>query len=297
MVKSMTGYGRGEYSCSRYDISIELKAVNHRYNDIAIHMPRYMSFLEEDMKRLIRNNIKRGRIDIYVDIEETDESAFNIDVNLPLAKEYKKALEKIRVELNIEQEIDLKDIISGPDMIKVERKTSEDDKLWKSIEVALGFAVDEALNMKILEGLNLKEDMLIRLDDIEEKIDDLEKIVPIVVSEYKEKLENRLEELMKDDEKIKESVDQYILANEVANFAEKSDVSEEITRLRSHLVQYRSILEEKDVIGRKLDFLIQEINREINTIGSKSGDVQIVREVVYIKSEIEKLREQVQNIE
>lgn len=297
MVKSMTGYGRGEYNCRRYNIDIELKAINHRYNDIVVHMPRYMYFLEEDIKNLVKKDIKRGRVDIYVNIEYTDEASFDIDVNLPLAREYKQALESIVEGLEIDSSIDLKDIIGGPDIISIQRESLEDDELWMALKAALELAIEEAVEMKKIEGLNLKKDMLDRLNKIEEKIHALEKRVPLVVKEYKNKLESRIEELLSESKNSSVNVDKYILANEVANFADKSDISEELTRLISHIEQYRNILSEENLIGRKLDFLIQEINREINTIGSKSGDIQIVKEVVYIKSEIEKLREQVQNIE
>ena len=293
LIKSMTGFGRGEYLGDSYNFKIEIKAVNNRYSDISIRMPRYMNFLEDKIKKEIKDEIGRGRVDVYINLEYIDESSLNIQVDLPLAKKSMEALENLTEELDLKENIRISELMNVSDLIKIERKILDEDELWESLKKALREAVDDIVQMKKVEGNALKIDMLNRLELIESTIFEIEKRAYFVVDEYKDKLEERIEDLLGSEIKI----DDERLANEIVIYADKYDVSEELTRLKSHIDQFRNITKEDEPVGRKLDFLIQELNREINTIGSKSSDIEITQNVVEIKSEIEKIREQVQNVE
>lgn len=289
----MTGFGRGEFLGDSYNFKVEIKAVNHRYNDISIRMPRYMNFLEEKIKKEIKEEIGRGRVDVYINLEYVDESSLNIEVDLPLARESMKALETLNDDLKLNDSIGISDLMGVSDLIKIERKIVDEDQLWKSLKKALDEAVNDIVSMKTAEGNALKIDMLERLEEVDGIVNVIEKRASYVVDEYRSKLEERIDELLGDDL----DRDDERLAHEVVIFADKCDINEELTRLKSHIDQFRSITEEEEPVGRKLDFLIQELNRETNTIGSKSSDIEITQKVVEIKSEIEKIREQVQNVE
>lgn len=289
----MTGFGRGESSNEVYNFKVEIKAVNHRYNDIVVKMPRHISYLEENVKKIIKTEINRGKIDVYINLDYINESAIDIKVDIPLAKSYKYVLEKLSEELELEENIRLFNILGLSEIIKTERKELDEDIAWTCLKEALNMALRDIMNMKAVEGEELKNDMISKLDRIETIVLEIEERSPLVVLEYKGKLRERIGELLDKDINI----DEDRIASEVAIFADKSNINEEIVRLKSHVKQFLSILNEKDAIGRKLDFLIQEMNREINTIGSKANDMLISQNVVEIKSELEKIREQVQNIE
>nr|WP_244969133.1 YicC/YloC family endoribonuclease [Tissierella praeacuta] len=289
----MTGFGRGESSNEVYNFKVEIKAVNHRYNDIVVKMPRHISYLEENVKKIIKTEINRGKIDVYINLDYINESAIDIKVDIPLAKSYKYVLEKLSEELELEENIRLFNILGLSEIIKTERKELDEDIAWTCLKEALNMALRDIMNMKVVEGEELKNDMISKLDRIETIVLEIEERSPLVVLEYKGKLRERIGELLDKDINI----DEDRIASEVAIFADKSNINEEIVRLKSHVKQFLSILNEKDAIGRKLDFLIQEMNREINTIGSKANDMLISQNVVEIKSELEKIREQVQNIE
>ncbi|WP_333637738.1 YicC/YloC family endoribonuclease [Tissierella praeacuta] len=293
IIKSMTGFGRGESSNEVYNFKVEIKAVNHRYNDIVVKMPRHISYLEENVKKIIKTEINRGKIDVYINLDYINESAIDIKVDIPLAKSYKDVLEKLSEELELEENIRLFNILGLSEIIKTERKELDEDIAWTCLKEALNMALRDIMNMKVVEGEELKNDMISKLDRIETIVLEIEERSPLVVLEYKGKLKERIGELLDKDINI----DEDRIASEVAIFADKSNINEEIVRLKSHVKQFLSILNEKDAIGRKLDFLIQEMNREINTIGSKANDMLISQNVVEIKSELEKIREQVQNIE
>ncbi|MBU5254691.1 YicC/YloC family endoribonuclease [Tissierella praeacuta] len=293
IIKSMTGFGRGESSNEVYNFKVEIKAVNHRYNDIVVKMPRHISYLEENVKKIIKTEINRGKIDVYINLDYINESAIDIKVDIPLAKSYKYVLEKLSEELELEENIRLFNILGLSEIIKTERKELDEDIAWTCLKEALNMALRDIMNMKVVEGEELKNDMISKLDRIETIVLEIEERSPLVVLEYKGKLRERIGELLDKDINI----DEDRIASEVAIFADKSNINEEIVRLKSHVKQFLSILNEKDAIGRKLDFLIQEMNREINTIGSKANDMLISQNVVEIKSELEKIREQVQNIE
>lgn len=293
MIKSMTGFGRGEYTDGLYSFKVEIKAVNHRYNDISIRMPKHISYLEEKIKRTIKKEISRGKIDVYINLEYVEESSVDVKVDINLAKSYKNALELLCEELDLESDIRINNILAMSDIIKIERKVLDEDEIWMCLKESLKLSLKDIMTMKISEGEELKKDMVSHLDKISEFLTIIEERSPLVVLEYKEKLKERISNLL--DNNIE--IDEDKINSEIVYFADKSNVNEEIIRLKSHLKQFASILDENNPVGRKLDFLIQELNREINTIGAKASDVLICENVVEIKSEIEQIREQVQNVE
>lgn len=293
MVKSMTGFGRGEFSNELYNLKVEIKSVNHRYNDIIIKMPRHISYLEEKIKKIIKSEIHRGKIDVYINLEYINESAIEIKVDVPLARTYKSALEELSTELNLTENVRLYNLLGLSDIIKTERKELDEDMIWFSLKEALNIALNDIMSMKSAEGEELKEDISLKLLAIQNLVLDIEERSPLVVLEYKDKLRERIRELL--DKDI--SIDEDRITSEVVMFADKCNINEEIVRLKSHIKQFVSILNESNSIGKKLDFLIQEMNREINTIGSKANDVLISQRVVEAKAELEKIREQVQNVE
>ncbi|MBS4539729.1 YicC family protein [Clostridium sp. D2Q-11] len=293
MIKSMTGFGRGENDDGLRRFTIEVKSVNHRYNDIIVRMPKHLSYLEEKIKKNIKDRVKRGRVEVYINLENLKASNLEVMVDIDLAKSYMKALETLNKELGLNPLITIDQIIKYPDIINVEKKEEEEDVIWNVLNEALNEALDQLYNMRIEEGKKLGEDIIKRSKYIKSLANKIEEKSPIVVEEYKEKLENRIKSIL--DESVE--VDEMKLANEVAYFADKSNITEEIVRLYSHIDQIIKTMESEDSIGRKLDFIIQEMNRETNTIGSKVGDIEITNSVVEIKSELEKIREQIQNIE
>lgn len=293
MLKSMTGYGRGEFANEYFNIIIEIKSVNHRYSDINVKMPRHINFLEEKIKKAVREKISRGKVDVYINLEYINDTAVDVKVDIPLAKAYKEKLEQLIDELKLDENVKLFNILSLPEIIRTEKKETDEELLWMPLKNALEEALEKIMEMKVVEGEAIKDDMLSKLSEIERLVDDIELRAPNVVLEYKNKLKDRIEELLGNEVKI----DEERLAQEVAIFADKSNINEELVRLKSHINQFRKIVNEDDAVGRKLDFLIQEMNRETNTIGSKANDIFIANNVVLIKAEIEKIREQVQNIE
>lgn len=293
MIKSMTGYGLGEAQDEQYKLKVEIKAVNHRYNDILVKMPRHISYLEESIKKVIKGKISRGKVEVYINLEYIKESAIAVKVDIPLAKSYKLALEELAEELNMEDNVRLNNILGISEVVRTERRELDQDAIWSVLNEALDIALENILNMRVLEGEELKNDILIKLENIESAASKIGERSPNVVLEYKEKLTERIKNLMEDSSIL----DGDRLANEVVFFADRCSIDEELVRLASHIKQFRSILDEDESIGRKLDFLTQELNREVNTIGSKANDVVITNYVVDCKAEIEKIREQIQNIE
>lgn len=293
MLKSMTGYGKGEASSSGFRIKAELKSVNHRYLDITVKLPRYLIYLEESIKKLIKEKLGRGKVDVFINLDFESISSLEVKVDIPLAMNFKNALSDLRDQLQIEDSIRLSNILSIPDVIRTEKKDLDEASVWETLRSAIGSALSQLVVMRESEGQQLKLDMLEKLGTIEEIVSEVKIRSPLVVEEYRKKLNERIAALLEEPAII----DQDRLAMEVAVYADKSSIDEELTRMNSHIAQFRSIIEEDGAIGRKLDFLIQEFNREVNTIGSKSSDSIIVNKVVDLKSEIEKIREQVQNIE
>jgi len=293
MIKSMTGFGRGDSQVGDKCFQVELKSVNHRYMDVSIKLPKKFTYLEENIRKVIKSHIQRGRIEAYITYESVGESDVNVAVDMPLAKEYLKALLKIEEELSVESDITTSLIARFPDVIKVEKKEENEDEVWKCLEEALNNALVQLVTMRGDEGDKLQLDLLKRLNKTRDFVAQVRERSPIIIQEYRQKLIERIKEILDEDF----SLDDSRVAAEVALFADKSNITEEIVRLYSHIDQFKSTLEEEDAIGRKLDFLLQEMNREVNTIGSKANDLTIANLVINIKSEFEKMREQVQNIE
>lgn len=293
MLKSMTGYGKGERSNNDFKIKAELKSVNHRYLDITVKLPRYLIYLEESIKKLVKERLGRGKVDVFINLDFESLSSLEVKVDIPLAMSFKQALSDLKEQLQLDDSIRLGNILSIPDVIRTEKRDLDEASVWETLKGALESALDQISSMREAEGLQLKLDMLAKLNVIEGIVEEVRSRSPRVVEEYKKKLNDRVQSLLEDPSVI----DQDRLALEVAIYADKSSIDEELTRMISHIGQFRAIVDEEGAVGRKLDFLIQEFNREVNTMGSKSSDSIIVNKVVELKSEIEKIREQVQNIE
>lgn len=293
MAISMTGFGVGEFKDDKYSISVECKTINHKYLDINPRLPRKISFLEDKLRLLIKDNLRRGRIDIFIKLENISSSNTSLDYDAVLAKQYFDILSKMREDFGIEKPIELSDIYKFPDVIKATESEEDEDVLWNVLSSATKLCLNKLTDMRVIEGKKLEEDILSRTQTLEEVICKIEKLSETVEEEYRIKLNNRISELL-DDPSI---LDENRLAQEVAIYADKSSIVEEIVRFKSHIIQLRDTVVKEDAIGRKLDFIIQEMNRETNTIGSKVSNIEITNYVIEIKSELEKIREQVQNIE
>lgn len=293
-MRSMTGYGRGEYSIDQRRFIVEIKAVNHRYNDINIKLPRAMFSYEDKIKKLLLTQILRGKVDVYINFETFSKEDIQVKYNETLANGYADVLNAIRDRFCPEDKVSVSLLAKLPDVISVENSIdteSEDSTVFKGLYTAAENALQKFVEMRTTEGENLKANILDKLTGILNIVKVIEKRAPLVAADYKTRLINKLNEL----EEIK--ADEARILTEVTVFADKACIDEEITRLFSHIEQMKNILNETVPVGRKLDFLVQEMNREVNTIGSKSNDIEITSLIVEAKSEIEKIREQVQNIE
>ncbi|MHB9095709.1 MAG: YicC/YloC family endoribonuclease [Eubacteriales bacterium] len=292
MTKSMTGYGRGESEQEGKFFTVEIRSVNHRFCEVVIRLPKYYAALEDRIRKLIQDRVSRGRLDVFFTVEDHGKGNKSIRVDKDLAMAYYSALEELRETIGAEGKLGIIDIARLPDVIALEETQDDLEQLWPAMSQAVEQALDKLLEMRGTEGLRLKEDMLKRVDLLEEYTVGISERAPSVVVEYKEKLEARLKELAADIE-----IDESRLAVELAIFADRSSITEELVRLRSHFQEIRSTMNSNEAVGRKLDFLVQELNREFNTIGSKSNNLNISSTVIKAKSEVEKIREQVQNIE
>lgn len=292
MVRSMTGFGRGESSGEFGRIVVEMKAVNHRFSEIVFRMPRQFSSLEDPARKLIAARVSRGRVDVFVSYEASAQ-ARGVKVDKELAMAYYNALMALGKEIGSKSELSLDTLAKLPDVLQVEEGEVTAEQLWPTFEAAVIAAAENLLVMREREGAGLAADLLARIDTLAALREKVGERAPQVVEEYRSRLTKRLEELLGQSG----IVEPQRLAQEVAMFADRSDIAEEMQRLNSHLGQFRDALAGGDSIGRKLDFLVQEIGREINTIGSKANDATITNSVVEAKSELEKIREQVQNIE
>lgn len=292
MPKSMTGYGRASKSFESYEITVELRSVNHRFFEFTPRVSRQFSFLEEKLKSLFATKINRGKVEAYVSISCIKGSDTVVDVNAGLADNYISALRKANEQLGLDDDLTLSQLFRMSDVFTVSKAETDEEELWQLVSETANEALDNFLNMRAVEGERLKIDILSKLDYIEETVSKIEERSPDVTKEYREKLYTRLCDLLGD-----KNIDESRILTEAAIFADKTAVDEETVRLRSHIMQYRELLELDEPIGKKLDFLIQEMNREVNTTGSKCNDLTITRMVVDLKSTIEKIREQIQNIE
>ena len=292
MIKSMTGYGRAQAAVDGLNITVELKSVNNRYFDFSSRIPRNYGFLEEKLKKLFMASLSRGKFECYVTVEALEESDTVIEVNKPLLKSYLDAYRTIEAEFGIENDIGVSDVVKVPDVLLVRKQAADEEKIWNAVSEVASQALDSFIAMRLAEGERLAEDISSRLDLLLESVAYVEERSPETVKEYNEKLIARINELIAD-----AHIDEQRILTEAAIFADKVAVAEETVRLRSHIDQMRLFLKSEEAIGKKMDFLVQEMNREANTIGSKASDVGIAGKVVNIKAEIEKIREQVQNIE
>jgi uncharacterized protein (TIGR00255 family) len=294
MIRSMTGYGRSQAVVDTMSITVELKSVNHRYFEFSSRVPRNYGFLDEKLKSYIGSRVARGKVECYVSVENLEDDEIEILVNHSLAKSYLTALKDLADtnELNLRDDLAMSSLARYNDIFTVHKKEADEEKIWNAVKSVAEVAVDKFIAMRETEGEKLKNDVLSRADLILNKVSVIEERSPETVKEYNDKLLARINEFLSDVQ-----VDEQRLLTECAIFADKVAVAEETVRLRSHIDQLRLFLESDEAVGRKTDFLVQEMNREANTIGSKAQDVTIARNVIDIKAEIEKIREQIQNIE
>lgn len=292
MLKSMTGFGRCELAGENRKITVEMKAVNHRYCDISIKLPKKLSFFEAGIRNVLKQYIGRGKVDIYITYEDYTENNICVKYNADLAREYYENLERISKEFGIENDVRVSTLSRYPEVFTLEEQTIDEKELWALVEEAVKTAATKFVETRIAEGENLKKDIVAKLDGMLKLVDFIESRSPEIVTEYRNKLLAKVTELLGDTK-----VDESILLTEVTIFADKICVDEETVRLRSHILNMKETLDESDNIGRKLDFIAQEMNREANTILSKASDLEVTNKAIDLKTEIEKVREQIQNIE
>ena len=293
MIRSMTGFGRGFYSTDEREYTVEIKSVNHRYSDINVRMPYVLSFAEEKVKKKILNKVERGKIDVSINLVNNSNLGKKITINKSLAENYIEELKKLQNENNIIDDISIMKISRLPDVLNIQQDDNS-EILWKELENALDEAINVLVEAKEKEGNKLAEDLLQRLDNIQDNILKISQYSTGLIEEYVVKLRDRIKELLQTD-----IVDEARLSQEVVLYADKSSIEEEITRLKSHIVQFKELLQSKDIkkTGKRLDFIVQEMNREVNTIGSKANCLEITNLVIDLKTELEDVREQIQNIE
>lgn len=292
MIKSMTGFGRGHEILNGRDITVEIRAVNHRYYEFSCRIPRSMGFIEEKLKSLLNGKISRGKVEVSVLISNTDALDEKVSINREVVRDYITALRSVQEELSLNDDLSLSHIMRIPDAFTVVKEEADEEQLWGDIKTVAEQALGKFITMREAEGERMKADLLARLDTIEGWVGVVEERSPIIVEEYRKKLFDRMTEVLNG-----ANVDESRILLEAGIFSEKTAVDEETVRLRSHIAQFRTMLCGEEPVGRKLDFLVQEMNRETNTIGSKVQDIEVTRLVVDQKSEIEKIREQIQNIE
>lgn len=292
MPKSMTGYGRAMKSFPSHEITVEVKAVNHRFFEFSCRLPRQYSFLEEKLKSLFASQISRGKVEAYVSIQCTDGSDALVTVNTPLAKSYVDALRDANSELGLNDDLTLSQLFRMSDIFSVTKVETDENELWNMVCEVAQEALNSFVAMRKIEGDRLRDDILSKLTFIENTVAKIEARSPEVTEQYRARLYNKICEVLGD-----KNIDESRILTEAAIFADKTAVDEELVRLGSHIAQYRELLSLDEPIGKKLDFLTQEMNREVNTTGSKCNDLTITHMVVDLKSTIEKIREQIQNIE
>lgn len=292
MVRSMTGFGRAEKVFGGMEVTVEIKSVNHRYFEFSSRVPRNYAFLEEKLKSFLKEKVSRGKVEVYVTINNSNDDAVEIEVDRFFTDGYVKALKSLAKLYGVKNDITASVIARNSDVFSVKKKSVDEEAVTNAVLETTADAVTAFISMREVEGAKLKEDVLNRTDFILDKVSFVEKRSPETVKQYKDRLYDKIKELLSDAQ-----VDEQRLITETAIFADKVAVAEETVRLRSHIAQLTELLNSDEAVGRKLDFLIQEMNREANTIGSKAQDIDIAHTVVDIKSEIEKIREQIQNIE
>lgn len=292
MIKSMTGFGRFEVSEAERKITVEMKSVNHRYLDVNIKMPKKLNFFEAAIRAELKNYIQRGKVDIFIAYEDYTENNVCVKYNKELAAEYMGYLKQMAEDFALDNDIRVSTLSRFPEVMAMEEQTADEEELWKVLSKAIKGAAESFVDTRIKEGENLKEDLIAKLEGMLIHVDYITERSPRLAAEYKDKLKDRIRELLEDSQ-----IDENRLLMEVAIFADKSCVDEELVRLKSHIETTKNTLIEGGGIGRKLDFIAQEMNREANTILSKANDLEISNRAIELKTEIEKIREQIQNIE
>lgn len=288
----MTGFGRCEVAENNRKFTVEMKAVNHRYLDVNIKMPKKLNFFESSIRNELKNYITRGKIDLFITYEDLSENTSNVHYNQELAAEYLKYLRQMQQDFGLEDDIRVSTLSKYPDVFTMEENDGDEEEIWKELKKALDGAAEMFVQSRIVEGENLKNDLIAKLDNMLSLVDFIAERSPQIIAEYRQKLQEKVKEMLGDN-----TVDENRLVTEVTIFADKVCVDEEMVRLRSHVETTKNALIEGGSIGRKLDFIAQEMNREANTILSKSNDLEISNCGIELKTEIEKVREQIQNIE
>jgi uncharacterized protein (TIGR00255 family) len=294
VLKSMTGFGRGEYLDEAHHLTVEIKAVNHRFNEIVVRMPKNLGSLEDKIRRAVSKHLVRGRIDVFITFDEYSQKKYSVRVDKELAIAYHNSLKELADLFALPMGKDIFQIANYPDVIRVEEQSEDVNFLWPKISTALDTSVASLLKMRLDEGANIERDLSARVDKVAGYVSTIEQRAPAIITEYRDRLLGRMKDLLSSADM---EPDETRLLQETALFAERINFTEEVVRLRSHLSQFKAALSANEPVGRKLDFIVQEINRETNTVASKTNDYSVANVVVEIKSEIEKIREQIQNIE
>lgn len=291
MIKSMMGYGRGNLEKEQRTYLVEIKSLNHKYSDITVKMPRTINYLEEKVKRQIQSKITRGKIEVFISFENNSIIGKEVKINKELAQIYIKELKQIATENNLDTNIPITEISKMPEVLNIQNNIDE-GLIWDELNNCIAIALDSFIEMRKEEGKRIEQDIEQRINNVEENVLKISKYSTGLVEEYIVKLESRIKELLNTN-----VVDKDRLAQEIVIYADKTSVEEELTRLKSHIMQFKKLLKEENAIGKKLDFLMQEMNRETNTIGSKTNNLNITNLVIEIKTQLEDIREQIQNIE
>lgn len=292
MARSMTGFGRGEFEDSTHKIIVEMKSVNHRFLDLNIKMPRKLNAFEGDVRNYLKSRLIRGKVDIFINIEESAEAAISVKYNSEIANMYLDNLKKMSQEMELEFDIKTSHLSRYPDVLEVEDLQEDEENLAYILMKALELATDKFIENRESEGERLKADLIAKVEEMNSYVDILERRSPEIVQEYSDRLREKITNLVGDG-----NVDESRIASEIVIYADKICIDEEMVRLRSHVNETKKVLEENDEVGRKLDFIAQEMNRESNTILSKSTDIEIANIGIELKTLIEKIREQIQNLE
>ncbi len=291
MLKSMTGYGRAERQVEGFNIKVNLKSVNHRYIDITVKMPRYYSFAEDKIRQSAMKYISRGKVEVHVSIDRPGSSERTVVLDTEMAKNYINALKSLKA-FGLKDDIKISTMAQYGEIFKIESDEADEEHISSIIESVFVSAAEDFVNMRKCEGERMENDICAHLDCLSNYLNEVEQRYPKVIEEYRQKLSKRIADVLAD-----ENIDESRILTEAAIYADKSDISEETVRLASHIKEFKDAIKTDKPIGKKLDFIVQEMNRETNTMGSKSGDIEISRLIVDMKSEIEKIREQIQNIE
>lgn len=293
MIRSMTGFGHGEVSNDKNQkVTVEMKSVNHRYCDISLKLPKKLAMFEANIRNIMKEYASRGKIDIYVSYEDLSETAVSLHYNQAMAEEYIQVFKKMQEDFNIETKITAEALAKYPEVVTIEEVQQDEEVWWELLEAALRQAAEKFVETRTIEGANLKRDLLGKLDQMAADVTFIEERSPQIIAEYRSKLEEKVKEFLEDS-----TIEENRIAAEVTLYADKIAVDEEIVRLQSHISSMTDVLESDESIGRKLDFMAQEMNREANTILSKSSDVDLADHAIELKTNVEKVREQIQNIE